>query len=157
MENEVHSERPRRSGAIKAAALVLGVLGLGAVVALTGQNGLNQCGCLPPSTQPGGYNPQETQHGTRPRLLDLGATTCIPCKRMMPVLEELKTECQGRLDVQFVDIWKMPGVANQYGVEAIPTQIFFDASGRELYRHQGFFAKDEILRKWDELGVDLTK
>ena len=76
---------------------------------------------------------------------------------MIPVLEELKTEYEGRLDVEFVYVWRLPGVANQYGVQSIPTQIFFNAAGKELYRHQGFFAKEEILRKWEELGVDLKK
>jgi thioredoxin 1 len=37
----------------------------------------------------------------------------------------------------------------------IPTQIFYDAAGRELFRHEGFFGKDDILAKWKELGVSL--
>ena len=92
----------------------------------------------------------------RPRLLDLGATACIPCKKMIPVLEELRTEYEGRFDVEFIDVWQLPGVADQYGVQSIPTQIFFDASGKELYRHQGFITKDDILKKWRELGVDFA-
>jgi len=40
-------------------------------------------------------------------------------------------------------------------VEMIPTQIFLDASGKELFRHTGFFGKEDILAKWKELGVDL--
>jgi thioredoxin 1 len=39
---------------------------------------------------------------------------------------------------------------------SIPTQIFFDASGRELYRHQGFMSKTDILATWQRLGVTLT-
>ena len=158
MENDIQPEEPRKAGSIKTAALVIGALAVGAVMSLTGRNSPNQCGCLPSSTEAGKYDSQEAaQHGARPRLLDLGATTCIPCKRMAPVLKELKTEYEGRLDVEFVDCLRMPGVANQYGVQSIPTQIFFDASGKELYRHQGFLAKEEILSKWDELGVDLKK
>lgn len=99
---------------------------------------------------------QSTVTGARPRLLDLGATTCIPCRKMAPILEELRAEYEGKLDVEFVDVWKMPAVAKQYGVEIIPVQIFFDASGKELYRHEGFFAKEDILRKWGELGVNLN-
>jgi thioredoxin 1 len=37
----------------------------------------------------------------------------------------------------------------------IPTQIFYDADGRDLFRHVGFFAKEDILAKWKELGVEL--
>jgi thioredoxin 1 len=158
MENDIQPEKSRKAGTMKTTALVIGVLAVGAVMSLTGRNCPKQCGCLSSSTEPGKYDSQEAaQHGDRPRLLDLGATTCIPCKKMAPVLEELKIEYEGRLDVQFVDVWNMPGVANQYGVQSIPIQIFFDASGKELYRHQGFLAKEEILSKWDELGVDLTK
>ena len=90
-----------------------------------------------------------------PRLVDVGADQCIPCKMMIPVLEELRTEYAGRLRVEFVDAWKNPAAAEAYNVYAIPTQIFYDATGKELFRHEGFFAKEDILTKWKELGVDL--
>ena len=76
---------------------------------------------------------------------------------MAPVLEELKKEYAGRLIVEFIDIWKNPEQGDAYQVQMIPTQIFFDASGRELFRHEGFFSKADILAKWKELGVDLSK
>ena len=72
-----------------------------------------------------------TEPSKLPKLIDLGADKCIPCKMMAPVLEELKREYEGRLDVEFVDVWRLPGVAGEYGVQSIPTQIFFDASGKE--------------------------
>jgi len=88
-----------------------------------------------------------------PRLLDLGAGKCIPCKMMAPILEELKTEYTGRMIVEFIDVWVNPDAAKPYGIEVIPTQIFYDADGKELFRHVGFFAKEDILGKWQELGV----
>jgi thioredoxin 1 len=91
-----------------------------------------------------------------PKLLDLGAGKCIPCKMMAPLLEELKKEYAGRMEVVFIDVWKDPEAGKAYGIEMIPTQIFFDASGKELFRHVGFFAKEDILAKWKELGVDLA-
>ena len=72
-----------------------------------------------------------------PKLLDLGATKCIPCKMMAPVLEELKTEFAGRLEVEFIDVWKNPDAGKKYKIKLIPTQIFFDASGKERFRHEG--------------------
>ena len=90
-----------------------------------------------------------------PRLLDLGATKCIPCKLMVPILDELKQAYAGKLQVEFIDVWQNQAAGQQYGVEMIPTQIFFDAAGKELFRHSGFFSKDEILAKWRELGVAL--
>lgn len=90
-----------------------------------------------------------------PRLVDLGANKCIPCKAMAPILEELKTTYAGRMQVEFIDVWQNEDAGKQYGVEIIPTQIFYDASGKELFRHTGFFGKEDILAKWKELGVNL--
>jgi len=90
-----------------------------------------------------------------PKLLDLGAGKCVPCKAMAPVLEELKKEYAGRMKVEFIDVWQNEDAGKQYGVDMIPTQIFFDSNGKELFRHTGFFGKEDILAKWRELGVDL--
>lgn len=90
-----------------------------------------------------------------PKLIDLGADKCIPCKMMKPILDELTVEYKGKLDVIFYDVWKNQSYAEKYNVEIIPTQIFFDADGKELFRHQGFFSKEEILAKWKELGFNL--
>ncbi|MDT8302686.1 MAG: organomercurial lyase [Sedimentisphaerales bacterium] len=91
-----------------------------------------------------------------PRLVDLGADKCIPCKMMAPILEELKSEYEGTLIVDFIDVWKNPDEGPKYGIKLIPTQIFFDASGKELFRHEGFYSKEDILTKWKEFGVDLS-
>jgi len=90
-----------------------------------------------------------------PRLIDLGATTCIPCKLMAPVLEGLKKEYAGRMQVDFIDVNRNPEAGKRYGVTLIPTQVLFDASGKELWRHEGFISKEDILAKWKELGVSL--
>ena len=91
----------------------------------------------------------------RPRLLDLGSVSCIPCKLMAPILEELKKEYAGRMDVEFIDVNKDRAAASKHGIKLIPTQIFFDADGKERFRHEGFIGKEDILAKWKELGVDL--
>jgi len=91
-----------------------------------------------------------------PKLVDLGAGKCIPCKMMAPILEKLKEEYAGRFEVIFIDVWENPNEAPKYGIKLIPTQIFFDASGKELFRHEGFFSKEDILAKWKELGIDLS-
>jgi thioredoxin 1 len=108
-----------------------------------------------------GTDPAEDGTGTSPpaaglpRLVDLGSTTCIPCKMMAPILEELKKEYAGRLQVEFLDVVANPDSATPYKISLIPTQIFFDASGKERFRHEGFFSKEDILAKWKELSVDL--
>lgn len=94
-----------------------------------------------------------------PKLLDLGATRCIPCKRMAPILEELKAEYVGIMDVEFIDVWQKENAAKaqKYGIESIPTQIFFAAGGKELWRHEGYISREDILAKWKALGYDFVK
>ncbi len=92
-----------------------------------------------------------------PTLIDLGAGKCIPCKMMAPILEELKVECKDSFNVNFIDVWENPGEKEKYGINLIPTQIFIDASGKEIFRHEGFFSKEDILGKWKEFGVDAEK
>ena len=90
-----------------------------------------------------------------PKLVDLGADKCIPCKAMAPILKDLKTEYAGRMDVEFIDVWKNPDAGKVHKIKLIPTQIFFDAAGKERFRHEGFYGKADILGKWKELGVEL--
>jgi thioredoxin 1 len=98
-----------------------------------------------------------SQTNALPRLVDLGAGKCIPCKLMAPILEDMKKTYAGKLDVQFIDVWENPTAGEKYGIRVIPTQLFYDAAGKELFRHEGFFGKDDILAKWKEFGVELTK
>jgi thioredoxin 1 len=92
-----------------------------------------------------------------PRLVDVGADKCIPCKMMAPILEDLKKEYAGILEVKFVDVWKYPEEADKYGVQGIPTQIFYDASGKELGRHMGFIDREGILKGFEHFGVTIKK
>ena len=87
------------------------------------------------------------------RLVDLGAGKYIPCKMMKPILDDLKATCADTFKTEFIDVWENPDAGKQYGVNMIPTQIFFGADGKELFRHEGFFAKEDILGKWKEFGV----
>jgi len=89
-----------------------------------------------------------------PRLVDLGADKCIPCKMMAPILEELRTDYAGRLEVEFIDVWKQKEKAQEYGIRVIPTQILYDPDGNELMRHEGFFSREDILAAWAQHGYD---
>ncbi|MEI7901630.1 MAG: thioredoxin family protein [bacterium] len=88
-----------------------------------------------------------------PRLVDLGAGKCIPCKMMKPILDDLKATCAETFKTEFIDVWENPDEAKKYGINIIPTQIFFGVDGKELFRHEGFFSKEDILGKWKEFGV----
>jgi len=92
-----------------------------------------------------------------PALVDVGAKQCIPCKMMEPILEELKAEYAGVLRVEFIDVQVDPQTATKLGVRGIPTQIFYDASGKERYRHMGYMSKERILATFKKLGIELAR
>lgn len=108
----------------------------------------------PPSEQKGTVI-KASEQARLPKLIDLGADKCIPCKMMAPILEELKSEYAGKFEVIFIDVWKDPQQGRKYGIRVIPTQIFYDAGGNEFYRHVGFFSKEDILKTFREKGVNL--
>ena len=91
--------------------------------------------------------------GKRVTMIDLGAKKCIPCKLMAPILEKLEKAYAGRADIVFIDVWEKPEQAKKYGIRAIPTQIFFDADGKEVYRHTGFMDEKTIVAKLSDMGV----
>jgi len=118
-----------------------------------GTNSINN----PPAAMTDSLTNKEISSGkTLPKLIDLGAGKCIPCKMMAPILAELKQQYAGSLEVEFIDVWENPDEAKKYGVQIIPTQIFYDPAGKELFRHEGFFSREDILGKWKELGYDLA-
>jgi thioredoxin 1 len=131
------------------------VIAAGLVLAGTGM----ATGCakdVAPVSAPSNVQPEvKTAEAGVPRLVDLGAGKCVPCKAMAPILEGLKTEYAGRMEVQFIDVWKDPDAGKAYGIHIIPTQIFYGADGKELARHQGFMGKEEILAQWKSVGVNL--
>ena len=92
-----------------------------------------------------------------PRLVDLGAGKCIPCKQMKPILDDLTRNYADQFSVVFIDVWENRDEGAKYGIRMIPTQIFYGADGKELARHEGFMAKKDILAKWKELGVEVRE
>lgn len=86
-------------------------------------------------------------------MVDLGAKTCVPCKLMAPILEELKEEYRGQAEIIFIDVWDKvnQGKAKAFKIMTIPTQIFYDKQGKEVYRHSGFMDKTTIVAQLEEL------
>lgn len=95
----------------------------------------------------------EDQRAGLPRLVDLGKGECIPCKMMAPILEELAGEYRGRVIIEVIDIGDKPEAVKLYGMRVMPTQVFFDAEGNEVWRHEGFLPKETIIEKLREMGV----
>ena len=69
------------------------------------------------------------------------------------LLKALKEEYSGRADIVFVHVHKEQVLALRFGIQSIPVQVFFDAEGREVFRHEGFFSREDILQKLQEMGV----
>lgn len=88
-----------------------------------------------------------------PALIDLGSKSCIPCKMMAPILDELKSEYAGRMEVVFFDVREDKEAGDKYGIRMIPTQIFLSENGTEIFRHEGFISKEDILALWKKLGI----
>lgn len=86
-------------------------------------------------------------------MVDLGANVCIPCKMMAPVMEKVEKKYKGKAAIVFIDVWKNKEPAKRFGIRVIPTQIFFDKEGKEVYRHEGFMGEAEIDRIFKKIGV----
>ena len=86
-------------------------------------------------------------------MIDLGATECIPCKMMAPVMQKVEADYQGKAVIAFIDVWKNREQAPKYNIRAIPTQIFFDPSGKDVFRHQGFMSEKDIVAQLTTMGV----
>jgi len=133
-------------------ALVVALVAAVAIVIIHKQRGPSP---VTDKTEPGTEVTAQTAQPVAglPRLVELGSKSCIPCKMMAPILEELKKEYAGRLQVDFIDVWENPDAGKRYGIRVIPTQVFFDASGQETFRHEGFFPQDEIEKQLAQMGV----
>jgi len=86
-------------------------------------------------------------------MVDLGASRCIPCKMMAPILQKLEKRYAGKAAIVFLDVWVDPQPARRFGIRAIPTQIFFNKKGEEVYRHEGFMSEEAIVAVLQKLGV----
>ena len=90
-------------------------------------------------------------------FIELGSVNCMPCKMMQPVIADIEKEYGAQVNVIFHDVWTKEGkpYAEQYGIRTIPTQIFLDKDGKEYFRHQGFFPKEEIIKVLEKGGVEI--
>ena len=121
--------------------LIVGLI-VGGVVVLVGlMNAKNRAAAVAPAKKP------------LPVLLELKSPDCEACKAMAPVIDEVQNAYVGRLEVEIVDVQKEREAAELYGIQAVPTLVFFDADGNELFRHTGFFSREEIVAKLKEFGV----
>ena len=110
-------------------------------------------GAAPTTSAPSDSPAPKALAGKLPRVVDLGADKCKACKELAPILVELRKEYAGRVTVDFIDVWKDSKAGEPYKIRVIPTQIFFDREGKEVWRHEGFLPKADFIAKFRELGV----
>jgi len=89
----------------------------------------------------------------KPSLVDFGSVGCVPCDMMAPILDRLREKYKGKINVIFIHVGQEPVLASRYGVQSIPVQIFFDRTGKEVFRHTGFFPEEKIEEQLSTMGV----
>ena len=87
-------------------------------------------------------------------MVDLGAKKCIPCKMMAPILAKLEKAYEGKAAIVFIDVWENKEQAPRFKIRAIPTQIFFNEKGKEVFRHVGFFDEKSIVEQLNKMGIE---
>jgi len=97
--------------------------------------------------------PKEIAQSSLPKLLDFGRGTCIPCKKMAPILKELAEEYKGRVDIKIIEIQHEREMTEANKIRLIPTQVFYDSNHKEVSRHEGFMDKEAIKKVFDKMGV----
>ncbi|MGA2955697.1 MAG: thioredoxin domain-containing protein [Thermodesulfobacteriota bacterium] len=106
----------------------------------------------PPSTNTKEEFTQALKSG-KPFLVDFGANSCMPCRQIRPILKEIEKEYTGKAQVLVVDVYKYQDLAQDYRVSLIPTLVFFDKGGKEVFRHVGAWDKASIVGKLIEAGA----
>ena len=81
-------------------------------------------------------------------LVDFWASWCMPCKMMIPVLNEVAEETQGKVTIAKVNVDEQKATAAKFGIRSIPTMILFQ-NGREVKRIVGVKTKDYLLKGFD--------
>ena len=96
----------------------------------------------------------KAQSSGKPTMAEFGAPGCTPCAMVMqPILADLRKKHQDKLNVVFIHVGEEQVLGARYGISSIPVQVFFDASGKEVFRHTGFFAADDIDKQLAAMGV----
>jgi len=83
-------------------------------------------------------------------FVELGSNNCIPCKMMKPVMTAVEDKYQEKVKVIFHDVNKDRQKASEYKIRVIPTQVFLNIEGKEIFRHEGFYPKEEIFQLLDK-------
>ena len=109
-------------------------------------------------TQDSVINSQIGESNYKVTFIELGSVKCIPCQQMQSIMKSIETKYGKEVKVDFYDVWTEAGkpFGVKYGIEAIPTQVFLDETGKEYYRHVGFFPEEELVKILQMKGVKIN-
>lgn len=137
---------------------ILGIVILISLIAFAVWRNWDKIGYSSSNSKQPEISPSRTAVGAQlPIMLELGSKTCISCKKMKPILEELQNEYRGRVIILFIDVKEEPKAVQKYNISLIPTQIFINKDGKEVHRHVGFYEKEKIIKIFEEKFFDNKK
>ena len=89
----------------------------------------------------------------KPVLVDFGSNKCIPCRQIRPILREIEKEYKGKAHVLIIDVFEYRELGREYRIQLIPTLVFFDPAGKEIFRRSGTWDKNSMVHKMREAGM----
>ena len=100
-------------------------------------------------------NTKDSEKKYKVTFIELGSVRCIPCQQMQPVMKSIEAKYGKEVKVDFHDVWTDAGkpYGVKYGIEAIPTQVFLDETGKEFFRHVGYFPEEELVKVLQQKGI----
>lgn len=93
--------------------------------------------------------------GELPKMWDFGSENCIPCKTMKQILNPMIADYKGKVDIRIINVYEDKELTKQFKIVTIPTQVFIDAAGKELFRHIGVYPRDSIEARFREFGMPI--
>lgn len=145
----------RRQAAGRAAAMTIGALAALAFVGASAACGSTEqpadgskVGAVTPTVSPG-----TTAEVT---FVELGSDSCVPCKAMRPIMDEIARKYRGSVAVVFYDVYEDSSRAQEFEIRVIPTQVFLDEGGKEFYRHEGFLTLLAVESLLAKRGIEPT-
>ena len=76
-------------------------------------------------------------------LADFHTLWCVPCRKMSPIVDELKVEYESSAEILRIDMDKSELLADSFNIKAVPTFVLFKDS-KEIWRHTGLISKEEL-------------
>ncbi len=91
-----------------------------------------------------------------PKMWDFGSVSCLPCKTMKEIIDPMMVDYKGKVDIRIINVYEDKERTQQFRIVTIPTQVFIDAGGKELFRHIGVYPRDSIVARFRDFGFPIV-